>query len=122
MNDDLDIKQLLSDCRPEVTDSAEFMAALEKKLDAVEDIKSYHEEKIGKFRRITFIALLAGVIAGGLLVAFILLAPATFGQFHLLLDSSLYVFLMSYKTYFFVAFAILVMTVCLFPVLKTREA
>lgn len=122
MKEDLEIKKLLSDYQPELTDSARFMAALNEKLDVVEDVKVYHERQIHKYRRVLFIALVAGAVVGGLLAAFILLAPATFGEFHLLLDSSFFVFLMSYKTLFLVAGAILITAACAIPALTSRSA
>lgn len=122
MKEDLEIKKLLSDYQPELTDSADFMAALNEKLDVVEDVKVYHERQIHKYRRVLFIALVAGAVIGGLLAAFILLAPATFGEFHLLLDSSLFVFLMTYRTWFLLAAAILITAACTVPVLRTRDA
>lgn len=122
MKEDLDIKKILSDYQPELTDSADFMAALNEKLDMVEDVKVYHERQVRKYRSVLFIALIAGAVAGGLLAAFILLAPATFGEFHLLLDSSFFVFVMSYKTWFLLAAAILITAACTIPVLRTRDA
>lgn len=122
MKEDLEIKKLLSDYQPELTDSARFMAALNEKLDVVEDVKVYHERQVHKYRRVLFIALVAGAVVGGLLAAFILLAPATFGEFHLLLDSSFFVFLMSYKTLFLVAGAILITAACAIPALTSRSA
>lgn len=121
MNEDLDIKKLISDYQPEMTDGADFMAALNDKLDAVEDVKVYHERQTHKYRKTLLAALVAGAVAGGLLIAFILLAPATFGEFHLLLDSSFFVFLMSYKTLFLIAGAILITAACVVPALRTRS-
>lgn len=121
MKEDLEIKELLSDYQPELTDSAGFMAALNEKLDVVEDVKVYHEHQVHKYRRVLFAALVAGAVAGGLLAAFILLAPATFGEFHLLLDSSLFVFLMTYRTWFLLAAAILITAACTLPLLKTQS-
>lgn len=122
MKEDLEIKELLSDYQPELTDSADFMAALNEKLDVVEDVKVYHELQTRKYRKLLLAALISGAAVGGLLIAFILLAPATFGEFHLLLDSSFFVFLMSYKTLFLVAGAILITAACAIPALTSRSA
>lgn len=122
MKEDLEIKKLLSDYQPELTDSADFMAALNEKLDVVEDVKVYHELQTRKYRKLLLAALISGAAVGGLLIAFILLAPATFGEFHLLLDSSLFVFLMTYRTWFLLAAAILITAACTVPVLRTRDA
>lgn len=122
MKEDLEIKKLLSDYQPELTDSADFMAALNEKLDVVEDVKVYHELQTRKYRKLLLAALISGAAVGGLLIAFILLAPATFGEFHLLLDSSFFVFLMSYKTLFLVAGAILITAACAIPALTSRSA
>ncbi|MDO5322312.1 MAG: hypothetical protein Q4F39_08030 [Bacteroidia bacterium] len=122
MNEDLEIKKLMSDYQPELTDSADFMAALNEKLDVVEDVKVYHELQTRKYRKLLLAALISGAVVGGLLIAFILLAPATFGEFHLLLDSSFFVFLMSYKTLFLVAGAILITAACAIPALTSRSA
>lgn len=122
MKEDLEIKKLLSDYQPELTDSADFMASLNEKLDVVEDVKVYHELQTRKYRKLLLAALISGAAVGGLLIAFILLAPATFGEFHLLLDSSFFVFLMSYKTLFLVAGAILITAACAIPALTSRSA
>lgn len=122
MKEDLEIKELLSDYQPELTDSADFMASLNEKLDVVEDVKVYHELQTRKYRKLLLAALISGAAVGGLLIAFILLAPATFGEFHLLLDSSLFVFLMTYRTWFLLAAAILITAACTVPVLRTRDA
>lgn len=122
MKEDLEIKELLSDYQPELTDSADFMASLNEKLDVVEDVKVYHELQTRKYRKLLLAALISGAAVGGLLIAFILLAPATFGEFHLLLDSSFFVFLMTYRTWFLLAAAILITAACTVPVLRTRDA
>lgn len=122
MKEDLEIKKLLSDYQPELTDSADFMAALNEKLDVVEDVKVYHELQTRKYRKLLLAALISGAAVGGLLIAFILLAPATFGEFYLLLDSSFFVFLMTYRTWFLLTAAILITAACTVPVLRTRSA
>ena len=97
-------------------------ASLNEKLDVVEDVKVYHELQTRKYRKLLLAALISGAAVGGLLIAFILLAPATFGEFHLLLDSSFFVFLMTYRTWFLLAAAILITAACTVPVLRTRDA
>lgn len=118
MNDDLEIRELIHSCRPELGDSAEFMESLDAKLEAVEEIKAYHDCQIRKCRTMTMLALVIGGVFGALFVAILLIKPTSSPQFALLLDSSFYVFLMTYKMPILVATGLALAVVGLLPILK----
>lgn len=97
MNDDLDIRKLFDDCRPQLTDNAEFMAELNEKLNAVEEIKAYHDAQVRKLKSLATLALVVGCVLGVLFAAILILKPASSPQVALLFDSKAYLFLMTYK-------------------------
>lgn len=119
MNDDLDIKKLFDDCQPELTDSADFLAGLEKKLDSVEDIKVYHDTQVRKYRTGALAAFIFGGIMGALFIALIFLKPSSSPQLALLLDSQLYVFLISNKIAILVGLGAFITAFGLIPMLKS---
>lgn len=97
MNDDLDIRKLFDDCQPQLADNAGFMAELNKKLDAVEEIKAYHDAQVRKLKSLATLALVTGCALGALFAAILILKPTSSPQVALLFDSRAYLFLMTYK-------------------------
>jgi len=116
MNEDIEIKQLLMKAGNDLSDKDRFMAELDRKLEAVEDIKAYHDWQIRKSRTVAVTAFVIGGILGALFVAFFLLKPTSLPQFALLLDTPAYVFLMSYKLYFLVSLGLIVIAVTLLSI------
>lgn len=97
MNDDLDIRKLFDGCQLQQADNTEFMAELEKKLDAVEEIKIYHDAQVRKIKSLATLALVIGCVLGALFATILILKPVSSPQVALLLDSKAYLFLMTYK-------------------------
>lgn len=121
MNEELKIKQLLMNAGNDMSDGGEFMEELNRKLEAVEDIKTYHDYQVRKFRTIAVAAFVIGGVLGAFLIATFLLKPISSPQLALLLDSRLYVFLMSYKMYFLVSLGLIAIAAGLLPIKKLER-
>ena len=76
MNFDNSIRELFIAQKPHFTDSAQFMAKLTKRLDAVEYIRQYQEQTIRRYKMAMVAALVVGVISGAATVGFLLTTPA----------------------------------------------
>ena len=62
--------------KPQFTDTADFMAALTKRLDAVEFIKQHQEATIRRYKMVMVAAFVVGIISGALAIALVLSSPA----------------------------------------------
>lgn len=69
---DPELQELFEGFDPELTPTADFMASLSERLDAVEVIRQHNEARLRRVRRAARFAALAGVAAG---VVMTLLAP-----------------------------------------------
>ena len=76
MNSDKTLEELFQAQKPHFTDSAQFMAKLTKRLDAVEYIRQYQEQTIRRYKMAMVAALVVGVISGAATVGFLLSTPA----------------------------------------------
>ena len=76
MNSDKTLEELFQAQKPHFTDSAQFMAKLTKRLDAVEYIRQYQEQTIRRYKMAMVAALVVGVISGAATVGFLLTTPA----------------------------------------------
>ena len=72
---DKDLEKLFQDQTPHFDDSAEFMAKLTKRLDAVEYVKQYQEQTIRRYKMAMVAAFVVGIISGAVSIAFILSTP-----------------------------------------------
>lgn len=77
MEKDFRLEELFAGYRPQLSDKAEFMASLQRKIEAVEYIRNEQEAQIRHYRRAVWIALLVGLLTGGGLMAALLLLPVT---------------------------------------------
>lgn len=64
MTDDKDIEKLFSTAETQFDDDAQFMAALNEKLDKVEFIKQIQERKLKSYRISLIVAFAAGAVFG----------------------------------------------------------
>ena len=76
MTKDKDIEDLFLARKPHFDDSAEFMAKLTKRLDAVEFVKQYQERTIRRYKIMMVAAFVVGIISGGISTWWLLSAPA----------------------------------------------
>ena len=75
MNKDKALEELFLAQKPQFDDSDDFMASLTKRLDAVEYIKQHQEATLRRYRMAVVVAFLAGLIVGGIAIAYILMSP-----------------------------------------------
>ena len=70
------LEELFLAQKPQFDDHAEFMAKLTQRLDAVEYIKQYQEATIRRYKMAVVVAFLAGLIVGGIAIAYLLMSPS----------------------------------------------
>ncbi len=75
MEKDKTLETLFADFQPELGDNADFMASLNRKLDAVEYIKKVQDAQIRRYKYAVVAALVLGIISGGTLFAFVITMP-----------------------------------------------
>ena len=71
MNKDKALEELFLSHQPHFDDKDAFMTSLAKRLDAVEFIKQHQEATIRRYK----MAFIAGIISGGIAMAYILSTP-----------------------------------------------
>ena len=76
MTKDKALEELFLAQKPHFTDNADFMAALTKRLDAVEFIKQHQEATIRRYKMVMVAAFVVGIISGSLAIALVLSSPA----------------------------------------------
>ena len=86
-SDDLALRQLFADFKPQQTSSAQFMQRLDIKLDAVEMIRSRLDAQRQRSRRALAISGLCGIVTGNLLT---ICFPSIAGMLTAMLDSFKY--------------------------------
>lgn len=76
MTKDKALEELFLAQKPQFTDNADFMAALTKRLDAVEFIKQHQEATIRRYKMVMVAAFVVGIISGAIAIALVLSSPA----------------------------------------------
>lgn len=76
MTKDKDIEDLFLAQTPHFDDSAEFMAKLTKRLDAVEFVKQYQERTLHRYKVMMVVVFVVGIISGAVSAAWLLSVPA----------------------------------------------
>lgn len=75
MTKDKALEELFQAQKPHFDDSADFMAALTKRLDAVEFIKQHQEATIRHYKKAMIAAFIVGVVCGGVSIGYLLTTP-----------------------------------------------
>ena len=75
MNKDKALEELFLANKPQFDDKDAFMASLSKRLEAVEYIKQYQEATIRRYKMAVVVAFLAGLVVGGIAIAYLLASP-----------------------------------------------
>ena len=70
------LEELFLAQKPHFSDNADFMAALTKRLDAVEYIKQRQEATIRRYKMLMVAAFVVGIISGATAIAYVLSMPA----------------------------------------------
>ena len=76
MNDDKRIQELFDSFNPALTDSELFKQRLERKLAMIDEIQQAETKQIRRYRMAVIAAFVAGIVFGGVLLAFILSTPS----------------------------------------------
>ena len=76
MKKDKALEDLFLTQKPHFSDNADFMAALTKRLDAVEYIKQHQEATIRHYKMLMVAAFVVGIVSGAGSIAYILSMPA----------------------------------------------
>ena len=76
MNKDRALEELFLANKPQFDDKEAFMTSLTKRLDAVEYIKQYQEAIIRRYKMAVVVAFLAGLVVGGIAIAYLLASPS----------------------------------------------
>ena len=83
MNRDKALEELFLANKPQFDDKEAFMASVTKRLDAVEYIKQYQEATIRRYKTAVVVALVVGIISGGITMAFVLSSPSNVPLFNI---------------------------------------
>ena len=75
MTKDKELEELFLAQKPTFDDSAEFMAKLTKRLDAVEIVKQYQERTQHRYRVMMVVAFVVGIISGTASTIWLLSSP-----------------------------------------------
>ena len=75
MNKDKALEELFLAQTPHFDDQYTFMASLSQRLDAVEYIKQHQEATLRRYKLAMVVAFLAGIIVGGIAIAYLLTSP-----------------------------------------------
>ena len=75
MKNDPYIKELFNNYRPQLNDSGEFMQQLTRKLDTVEQVRSYCQHERRRLRRSIVVAFLSGIPVGIAMTVFFFFYP-----------------------------------------------
>lgn len=76
MTKDKDLEAIFLAHKPQFNDGADFMAALTKRLDAVEYVKQHQEAAIRRYKMAMVAAFVVGIISGAVTIGFVLSTPA----------------------------------------------
>ena len=87
MTKDKALEELFLAQRPHFDDQADFMAALTRRLDAVEYVRRHQEATLRRYRMAMVAAFVVGVISGAFTLAFVLSVPADVPLFTVRVES-----------------------------------
>ena len=76
MSKDKALEELFLAQKPHFDDNADFMAALTRRLDAVEYVRQHQEATIRRYKIAMVAAFVVGVVSGAISLAFVLSLPA----------------------------------------------
>ena len=70
------LEELFLAQKPHFSDHADFMAALTKRMDAVEYLKQHQEATIRRYKILMVAAFVVGIISGAVSIGYVLSTPA----------------------------------------------
>ena len=93
MSKDKALEELFLAQKPHFDDNADFMAALTKRLDAVEFVRRHQEATIRRYKMAMVVAFVVGIISGAITMAFVLSMPADMPLFTVQVQSGILLWL-----------------------------
>ena len=93
MSKDKALEELFLAQKPHFDDNADFMAALTKRLDAVEFVRRHQEATIRRYKMAMVVAFVVGIISGAITMAFVLSMPADMPLFTVHVQSGILLWL-----------------------------
>ena len=93
MSKDKALEELFLAQKPHFDDNADFMAALTRRLDAVEYVRRHQEATIRRYKIAMVVAFVIGVVSGAISLAFVLSLPADMPLFTVHVQSGILVWL-----------------------------
>ena len=76
MNKDKALEDLVLAQKPHFDDQTDFMAALNRRLDAVEYVRQHQEATLRRYKMAMVAAFVIGIVSGAATLAFVLSMPA----------------------------------------------
>ena len=93
MSKDKALEELFLAQKPHFDDNADFMAALTRRLDAVEYVRRHQEATIRRYKMAMVVAFVVGIISGAITLAFVLSMPADMPLFTVHVQSGILLWL-----------------------------
>ena len=93
MSKDKALEELFLAQKPHFDDKADFMSALNRRLDAVEYVRQHQEATIRRYKMAMVVAFIVGVVSGAVTLAFVLSIPADMPLFTVHVQSGILVWL-----------------------------
>ncbi len=93
MNKDKALEELFLTQKPHFDDQADFMAALTRRLDAVEYVRQHQEATLRRYKMAMVAAFVIGIVSGAVTLAFVLSMPADVPLFTVRVQSSILLWL-----------------------------
>ena len=93
MNKDKALEELFLAQKPHFDDQTDFMAALNRRLDAVEYVRQHQEATLRRYKMAMVAAFVIGIVSGAATLAFVLSMPADVPLFTVHVQSSILLWL-----------------------------
>ena len=93
MSKDKALEELFLAQKPHFDDKADFMSALNRRLDAVEYVRQHQEATIRRYKMAMVVAFIVGVVSGAVTLAFVLSMPADMPLFTVHVQSGILLWL-----------------------------
>ena len=93
MTKDKVLEELFLAQKPHFDDNADFMSALNRRLDAVEYVRQHQEATIRRYKMAMVVTFVVGVVSGAITLAFVLSMPADMPLFTVHMQSRILIWL-----------------------------
>ena len=118
MTKDKALEELFLAQQPHFDDEADFMAALTRRLDAVEYVRQHQEATLRRYRMAMIAVFAVGIVSGAVTMAFLLSMPAGVPLFTFQVQSGLLLWLAQNSRIIFATVLALLMSLGLISVIS----